>query len=126
MVDGGRRGTVITVTADSVTLDGFTVRSSGRSMDRDEAAVKLERCIGCVVRRLVVRDPLHGIYLLESHGVTLEANDILARRIVESARGNGIHLFNSTGNRLIRNRVRATRDGIYFSFASGNWWWATR
>ena len=49
------------------------------------------------------------------------ANDILGpTEIVESARGNGIHLFNSTGNRLIRNRVRATRDGIYFSFASGN------
>jgi nitrous oxidase accessory protein len=121
VVDGGRRGTVITVAADSVTLDGFTVRSSGRSMDRDEAAVKLEGCIGCVVRRLVVRDPLHGIYLLESHGVTLEENDILGpTEVVESARGNGIHLFNSTGNRLIRNRVGATRDGIYFSFASHN------
>jgi nitrous oxidase accessory protein len=121
VVDGGRRGTVITVTTDSVTLEGFTVRSSGRSMDRDEAAVKLERCIGCVVRRLVVRDPLHGIYLLESHGVTVEANDIVGPTgVLESARGNGIHLFNSTGNRLLRNRVRATRDGIYFSFASHN------
>jgi nitrous oxidase accessory protein len=121
VVDGGRRGTVITVTTDSVTLEGFTVRSSGRSMDRDEAAVKLERCIGCVVRRLVVRDPLHGIYLLESHGVTIEANDIVGPAdVLESARGNGIHLFNSTGNRLVRNRVRSTRDGIYFSFASQN------
>jgi nitrous oxidase accessory protein len=121
VVDGGRRGTVITVAADSVTLDGFTVRSSGRSMDRDEAAVKLERCVGCVVRRLTVRDPLHGIYLLESHGVTIEETDILGPGdVLESARGNGIHLFNSTGNQLLRNRVRATRDGIYFSFASDN------
>jgi nitrous oxidase accessory protein len=121
VVDGGRRGTVITVTADSVTLDGFTVRASGRSMDRDEAAVKLERCVGCVVRRLIVRDPLHGIYLLESHGVTIEENDILGPAdVLESARGNGIHLFNSTGNQLLRNRVRVTRDGIYFSFASHN------
>ncbi len=121
VVDGGRRGTVITVAADSVTLDGFTVRASGRSMDRDDAAVKLERCVGCVVRRLVVREPLHGIYLLESHGVTLEANDILGPAgVLESARGNGIHLFNSSDNRLIGNRVRSTRDGIYFSFAAGN------
>ena len=121
VVDGGRRGTVITVAADSVTLDGFTVRSSGRSMDRDEAAVKLERCVGCVVRRLTLRDPLHGIYLLESHGVTIEENDILGPAgVIESARGNGIHLFNSTGNQLLRNRVRETRDGIYFSFAGHN------
>ncbi len=121
VVDGGRQGTVITVAADSVTLQGFTVRASGRSLDRDEAAVKLERCIGCVVRGLTIRDPLHGIYLLESHGISLEDNDILgAPDLIESARGNGIHLFNSRGNRLVGNRVRATRDGIYFSFASGN------
>ena len=121
VLDGGRQGTVLTVAADSVTLHGFTVSASGRSMDRDDAAVKIEHCVGCVVRRLTVRDPLHGIYLLESDGVTLEDNDIVgAADLIESARGNGIHLFNSRGNRLLRNRVRATRDGIYFSFASGN------
>ncbi len=121
VVDGGRAGTVITVAADSVTLHGFTVRGSGRMMDRDDAAIKLEHCTGCTVRRLTLRDPLHGIYLLESHGVTLEENDITgAADLTESARGNGIHLFNSTGNRLLRNRVHATRDGIYFSFAGGN------
>jgi nitrous oxidase accessory protein len=121
VVDGDRRGTAITVAADSVTLEGFTVRNSGRAMDRDDAAVKLERCVGCTVRGLTVRDPLHGIYLLESHGISLEGNDVLgAADLSESARGNGIHLFNSTGNRLLHNRVRATRDGIYFSFASGN------
>ena len=121
VVDGGRRGTVITVAADSVTLDGFTVRGSGRLMDHDDAAVKLERCVGCAVRRLAVRDPLHGIYLLESHGIVIEGNDILgAADLTESARGNGIHLFSSSGNHLANNRVRATRDGIYFSFAGGN------
>jgi len=121
VVDGRRRGTVITVAADSVTLGGFVVRSSGRSLDRDDAAVKLDHCTGCTLRGLAVRDPLHGIYLLESHGVTLEGNDILgAADLIESARGNGIHLFNSTGNRLVRNRIRATRDGMYFSFAGDN------
>jgi nitrous oxidase accessory protein len=104
-----------------VTLQGFVVRGSGRSLDRDEAAVRLDHCSGCVVRGLAVRDPLHGIYLLESHGVTIDDNDILgAPDLIESARGNGIHLFNSTGNRLTRNRVRGTRDGMYFSFAHDN------
>lgn len=121
VVDGRRQGTAITVAADSVALVGFTVRNSGRQMDRDDAAVKLVRCAGCVVRGLVVREPLHGIYLLESHGAELDDNDILGSQdLTESARGNGIHLFNSSGNRLLHNRVRATRDGIYFSFASGN------
>ncbi len=122
IVDGGGQGTVLTIAADSVTLEGFTIQGSGRSLDRDEAAVKLVRCTGCVVRLVAIRDPLHGIYLLESRAIRLEGNDILgAADLAESARGNGIHLFNSAGNRLTANRIRGTRDGIYFSFASGNY-----
>ncbi len=120
-IDGGRRGTVISVRADSVVIEGLAITGSGRSLDRDEAAIKLERCTGCRVSRNVITDPLHGIYLLESHGVTIEGNAITgAADLVESVRGNGIHLFSSSGNRIASNRIRGTRDGIYFSFASGN------
>lgn len=120
-IDGGRRGTVITVRADSVVIESLAVAGSGRSLDRDEAAIKLERCTGCRVSHVVITDPLHGIYLLESHGVTLEGNTITgAADLLESVRGNGIHLFSSTANRIVSNRIRGTRDGIYFSFASGN------
>ena len=121
VLDGGHRGTVVTVRADSVELRSLTVRAAGRQMNADEAAVKLERCTGCRVTDLVIEDPLHGIYLLESHGVEIARNRIGGTRgVPESARGNGIHLFNSTGNRITDNVVRGTRDGIYFSFAGGN------
>ncbi|MGE5926525.1 MAG: nitrous oxide reductase family maturation protein NosD [Gemmatimonadota bacterium] len=120
-IEGGRQGTVITVRADSVVVQGLAISGSGRSLDRDEAAIKLERCTGCRIVGNVITDPLHGIYLLESHGITIEANTITgAADLVESVRGNGIHLFGSTGNRIASNRIRGTRDGIYFSFASGN------
>jgi nitrous oxidase accessory protein len=121
ILDGGHQGNVITVRSDSVSLVGFTVRGSGRSLDRDEAAIKLEHCTGCRVERITIEDPLHGIYLLESHDVDLTDNRITgAADLVESSRGNGIHLWNSTGNRITGNRVRGTRDGIYFSFAGHN------
>jgi nitrous oxidase accessory protein len=120
-IDGGRRGTVITVRADSVVVEGLAISGSGRSLDRDEAAIKLERCTGCRIGRNVITDPLHGIYLLESHGITIEGNTITgAADLAESVRGNGIHLFSSSRNRIASNRIRGTRDGIYFSFASGN------
>jgi nitrous oxidase accessory protein len=120
-LDGQRRGTVITVRADSVVIEGLAISGSGRSLDRDESAIKLERCTGCRISRNEITDPLHGIYLLESTGVTIDRNTITgARDLVESVRGNGIHLFSSNGNRIVSNRIRGTRDGIYFSFASGN------
>jgi nitrous oxidase accessory protein len=122
ILDGDRQGTVITVRSDSVTLLGFSVRGSGRSLEQDMAAIKLERCHGCRVAHVTISDPLHGIYLLESHDVELADNRITgAPDLVESSRGNGIHLFNSTGNRLLRNVVTGTRDGFYFSFATHNW-----
>ena len=121
VLDGEHRGTVVTLRADSAELRGLTIRAAGREMNRDEAAVKLERCRGCRVLDLVIEDPLHGIYLLESTAAEISGNDIGGTvGVTESGRGNGIHLFNSSGNRITHNRIRGTRDGIYFSFASDN------
>lgn len=120
VLNGGHRGTVLTIRADSVVIRGLAVRASGRSLDRDEAAIKLESCTGCRLENVQIDDALHGIYLLRSNGVTIEGARITGPDMVESSRGNGIHLFDSRGNRLAGNRIRGTRDGIYFSFASGN------
>jgi nitrous oxidase accessory protein len=121
VIDGGRRGTVVTVRADSVTIENLVIMGSGHSLDRDEAAIKLDECTGCRVIGNIIREPLHGIYLLRSQSITIERNEITgSSRLEEPHRGNGIHLFSSGGNRLEGNRIRGTRDGIYFSFASGN------
>lgn len=121
IIDGGGRGTVIAVHADSVELRGLTIRGGGISLTKDEASIKLVRCTGCRIVDTRIVDALHGIYLLESRDALLEGNEILGNeRLVESRRGNGIHLFSSSGNRIERNRIVGTRDGIYFSFATQN------
>ena len=120
VLDGGGRGTVLTIRADSVVVHGLAVRSSGRSLDDDDAAIKLEHCTGCRLEQVQVDDALHGIYLLRSNEVTISGARITGSDAVESSRGNGIHLFDSRRNRITGNRIRGTRDGIYFSFASHN------
>lgn len=121
VVEGAGKGSTITVRADSVELRGLVIRGSGTSLNTDDAVVKLERCIGCRVIDNRIADALHGIYLLESRDVVIAGNDISgSARLVEARRGNGIHLFNSVGNRIERNHVHATRDGMYFSFATHN------
>lgn len=121
VLDGGGKGTTVSVEADSVLIRSLAIRNSGRSLDRDEAAVKLVRCTGCRVESVRIDRPLHGIYLLESSDVTVRDSEIVGdASLAEARRGNGIHLFHSTGTSLLGNRVRGTRDGIYFSFSSGN------
>ena len=120
-VIGSGRGTVVTVDADSVEVRGLAVAGSGRSLERDDAAIKLLRCSGCRVADNRIEGSLHGIYLLESAGARIEGNRIHGlAELDESRRGNGIHLYASSGNRVERNRVRRARDGIYFSFAHDN------
>jgi nitrous oxidase accessory protein len=119
VLDGEGRGTVVMVAADSVVLRGFVIRESGRSLDRDEAAVKVVRSAGSMVLENRIEDALHGIYLLEARGTVVAGNEIVGdRRLAEARRGNGIHLHNSRESRLEGNTVRGVRDGIYFSFSS--------
>lgn len=118
---GSGRGTVLTVDADSVEVRGLTVQGSGTSLERDDAAIKLLRCTGCRIIDNRIEGSLHGIYLLESAGARIEGNRIEGlAELDESRRGNGIHLYASSGNDIERNRVRRARDGIYFSFAHDN------
>jgi nitrous oxidase accessory protein len=120
-LEGVRTGSVLTIDADSVVARGFTVRGSGRSLDHDDAAVKLVRCTGCRIEALHIEQSLHGIYLLESDHTVVRDNVIVGDTTgAEAQRGNGIHLFHSTANRLEHNTITGTRDGIYFSFASDN------
>ena len=119
VLDGRGRGTVVTVDADSVAVSGFRVVRSGLSLNKDEAAIKLLRCNGCVVSGNTIESSLHGVYLLSSHDVLVANNRITGdAKLQEAWRGNGIHLYNSTYVELRGNTVRTTRDGLYFSFAS--------
>jgi nitrous oxidase accessory protein len=121
VLDGEGRGTVLTVVADSVTVAALRITGSGTSLDHDDSALRLQGCRGCVVRRLFVDKPLHGIYLADSHGATIIDNEVAGdSTVAEARRGNGIHLFNSNHALISGNRIHGTRDGIYFSFASGN------
>jgi nitrous oxidase accessory protein len=114
-IDGGRRGTTVTMSGDSAAFIGFTVFNSGRSLDDDDAAIKLVHCTACLVSGIKIYDSLHGVYLLESD-VAVVVNNVIHGdvRLLEGRRGNGIHLFSSNGARVSGNTVRRSRDGIYF------------
>lgn len=117
--DGRGRGTIVSIEADSVEIRGFALTRSGLSLNRDEAAIKLVRCTGCVVADNTIDLSLHGVYLFSSRDALITGNRITGdRKLQEAWRGNGIHLYNSTNVELRGNTIRTTRDGFYFSFAS--------
>ncbi len=121
-VDGQGTGSVITVTAENVTLRGLTVLGSGSGGDGLDAGITLGKTAhGAVVEDNRVLRNLVGI---DVHGAK---NSLIARNTIEGRqdrrmndRGNGIYIWNAPGTRVIGNDVRFGRDGVFVNTSGNN------
>ena len=129
----------VAILAADVVLDGFEISRSGLDLGRDHAAVHVTGARAVVVNNRI-HDALHGIYVRQADQVRIEGNTIVGTRTIEepidpftarvtpaeselcevdlnqNRRGNGVHIWNSSGHVIARNTIRHTRDGVYFSF----------
>lgn len=140
---GDGKSNVVSIRAPDVELAGFIVRGSGRNLSEDIAAIHITGP-RAVIRGNRIFDMLHGVYvrgvndcritdnvilgdgalgevIADPVSSGLKTNDVASAEfcnVVESqgSRGNGIHLWNSSGHFIARNTIKGTRDGIYFSF----------
>ena len=116
ILDGeGERG-LLRITADSVTVEGLTLRDTGLSFTEDRAAVLVDRARFCTLRDLTLEDAFFGIYLANSGDCLVEKNTLTAVADRETRAGNGIHLWYSTRVTIRENRIEGHRDGVYFEF----------
>jgi nitrous oxidase accessory protein len=107
----------VRISAADVTLQGFAITRSGTRLNQDHAGVLITGD-GVTLRDNRLRGVLHGIYVKGADDATITGNRVTGiRRLPRPQRGNGIHLWKSTGNRLAANDIAYTRDGVYFSFA---------
>ncbi|HWA88235.1 MAG TPA: NosD domain-containing protein [Opitutus sp.] len=145
VLQGDRRGCVVAIRAPDVELAGFVVRGSGRNLSEDQAAIHITGARAFVHDDRIV-DMLHGVYVRKANDCRIvdnvifgdgAADDAIADPVLtglkagdaasaelcsapdpQDRRGNGIHLWNSSGHLIAGNTIRGTRDGIYFSFTS--------
>ena len=116
VLDGeGARG-LIRIEADSVTVEGLTLRATGISFTDDRSAILVDRARFCTLRKLRLEDTFFGIYLANSGDCLVEDNTLAAASARETRSGNGIHLWYSTRVTVRNNRISGHRDGIYFEF----------
>ncbi|MDT8341488.1 MAG: nitrous oxide reductase family maturation protein NosD [Longimicrobiales bacterium] len=116
VVDAEGQGTVFLVTADSVTLEGLTIRRTGLSFTDDRAGIKVDGARFCRILGNMLDDTFFGIYLANAGDCLVSGNVLEGRALRETDSGNGIHLWYSTRVELRENVVRGHRDGIYFEF----------
>lgn len=122
VVDGEGHGTVMTISAPDVTLDGFTVTGSGRVNQDLDAGVKiLQGADRSLIRHLAVTGNMHGIDVHGGRDSRVTDNEITglqSPRMTE--RGNGIYVWNSPGTLLEGNAIRYGRDGIFSNTGADN------
>ena len=119
VIDGENRGEILTVEADSVTIDGLEVRNVGVSYTRDNAAIRVVNSRGFTIRNVTLDGLFFGIYLEKSREGRIEDNTILGDAKEEFNSGNGIQLWYCKDVVVAGNVVKKVRDGIYLEFSDG-------
>ncbi|WP_301102815.1 nitrous oxide reductase family maturation protein NosD [Propionivibrio sp.] len=114
-LSGTGRGDVIRIKSRDVTIEGLIIRDSGTDLTAQNAGIYVEPGSDrVIIRNNVLVYNLFGIWIEKLKGPEVTGNLITGKRDLASAqRGNGIQLYNTTGARIIDNRISFARDGIY-------------
>ncbi|MDW8069575.1 MAG: nitrous oxide reductase family maturation protein NosD [Anaerolineae bacterium] len=141
VLDGQGRGTVLRITAPRVTIRGFVIRNSGRSLDHEDAGILVEGASDVVLEHNRLEGVLFGIYLKDSPRARLRENTVIGLDVPEADRGDAIRLWYSPdaqieGNRTLRgrdviiwfsdrsllrgNRFEGGRYGIHYMYCDGS------
>ncbi|MCK9262358.1 MAG: nitrous oxide reductase family maturation protein NosD [Desulfomonilia bacterium] len=119
VIQGGKTGTVVTMTGKNITFTGFTVKGGGRDLCKDDSGLMFKHCTQGQVEDCRFLDNLFGCYFYQSDNCVFRNNLISGREHdVQEERGNGIHLWDAAYYLIEGNEIRHARDGIYVSFAN--------
>lgn len=119
---GPGTGSVVTVTAPDVRVEGLEIRGSGTNLAAMDSAILVqESAPRADVRGNRLVDNLFGVYLHGAGGSIVRDNIITGRRDLRLAEaGNGVSLWNAPGAEVIGNTISHGRDGIYVRVSRQN------
>jgi nitrous oxidase accessory protein len=122
VLDGGGHDDVLRIRAPDVTIRGLQLQGSGRNLTMMNAVIFVERSAERVrIENNQLKGDAFGIWNDGSPSPRVVDNRIEGNVSIRSQdRGNGIHLFNTTGALIENNEVWKTRDGIYIDTSNHN------
>ncbi|MCY0886348.1 MAG: nitrous oxide reductase family maturation protein NosD [Firmicutes bacterium] len=133
VLDGGNRGTVVTLAAPHIILKGFVIMGTGDDKEALDSGIMVEpQARGAVVEDCHIRPRAFGIWVKGARDVRILHNAITGfRREYLERRGYGIELWNTINALVEGNRISQTLDGVYviasaYNKVYGNRLWALR
>ncbi|HJV19880.1 MAG TPA: nitrous oxide reductase family maturation protein NosD [Sediminibacterium sp.] len=123
VVDGENKYENISIKSPGVLVQGFKVINSGVSSIEDFAGIKIYNTRDVIIRNNRLENTFFGVYSQYGTNCTIENNEISAHNLEEQQSGNGIHCWKSDSMRIVGNKIRGHRDGIYFEFVTHSLIW---
>jgi len=122
IIEGAGQGSVILVRAPSTVIRGLTIRGSGTSLASEDAGIFVEGTAKeALLEDNIIENNLFGVFLKGSPQTVVRNNQIAGRRDLRmNERGNGVHLWNAPGSKVIANNIRWGRDGIFVTTSQRN------
>lgn len=119
---GSGKGSVLTLTAPGVRIEGLTIRGSGLDVPAMDSGVLVkQQAKEAVIRGNRLDRNLFGVYLHGAAGSLVENNVIVGRDDLRlSEAGNGVSIWNAPGAQVIGNDIRYGRDGIFVTTSRDN------
>jgi nitrous oxidase accessory protein len=102
ILEGGGRGTVLTLAASGATVRGLRLTGSGDSHDGIDAGLLIEGDDN-LVENNALDDVLFGIHVRQGNRNRILNNRVTGRPAPRGARGDGLRLWNSRWNRIEGN-----------------------
>lgn len=120
VIDGEFEGTILSIKAKDVTIDGLTIKNVGSSFTKEYAAILLSYAENFTITNLTIQNAFFGILVEKSDTGWISNNTISGNSTNETASGNGIHLWHSKNVTVKNNHVFKMRDGIYLEFVNNS------
>lgn len=122
VIEGPGRGSVIVLRAPGTVVRGLVIRGSGTSLASEDSGVYVEKpAKGARVEDNTLDGNLFGVFLKGSPDAVVRDNRITGSRDPHmSERGNGVHLWDAPGAKVIGNDIQWGRDGIFVTTSRDN------
>lgn len=113
VLDGGGRGTALTLKAPGIQVENLQIQKVGSHDDfyQPDAAVVLSGCQDCVVRGIRAQGVTGGIQVEGSDGARLEDADLTG-----TGQAPGIQVYRSNDVVIRGNRIRGFLDNLYVEY----------
>jgi nitrous oxidase accessory protein len=110
VIEGEKRGSVITITASHVRLENLTITNSGDQIITLDAAIVMKQVSHCTITQCRIKNSLYGIDMNMVNDSNITHNTITSNGKEKSMRGDALKIWYSNRNSITHNSITASRD----------------